>query len=85
MIRRRIEWAAVAGFVLLVVTILLWYAKHYGPSYPLLTDLKLRQLTINSSDDPVNGPQARPSLAKALDRVYERIEPHTGRVAQERF
>jgi len=50
---RRTPWALCAASILLIGSAFLWYARHGSPTYPPLPDLKLRQLTINSSDNPV--------------------------------
>jgi DNA-binding winged helix-turn-helix (wHTH) protein/Tol biopolymer transport system component len=51
--RRPIEWAVTGVLLLFVGAFILRYNRHH-PSYPLLPDLKLRQLTLNPSDNPAN-------------------------------
>jgi len=51
------RWAEVAGAVTfpLIAGTIFWFAKHQTSAAHTLPDLKLRQLTINSSENPVRG------------------------------
>jgi serine/threonine protein kinase len=56
-LKRPARWRAVAVGVVLVgmlVGATLWFAKRQSPSLQALPDLKLRQLTTNSTENPVS-------------------------------
>jgi serine/threonine protein kinase len=66
------SWVVAPGgvVVLLIIGAAFWSARH-GQSSPALPDLKLRQLTINSSENPVTGGAISPDgkyLAYTDDR-----------------
>jgi eukaryotic-like serine/threonine-protein kinase len=55
--RLPLRWAVGATGVFLVVLVgaIFWFTKHQPSSSQTLPDLKLRQVTINSSENPVTG------------------------------
>jgi len=56
------RWREIAAgvAVLLIASAILWFAKHQPPSFQTLPDLKVRQLTINSSENPVTNGSISP-------------------------
>jgi eukaryotic-like serine/threonine-protein kinase len=55
--RLPLRWAvgATGVFLLVLVGAIFWFTKHQPSSTQTLPDLKLRQVTINSSENPVTG------------------------------
>jgi serine/threonine protein kinase len=54
-------WVVAAGCAGMIVFAALWFAKNTPQSPPLLPDMKLRQLTINSSENPVSSSAISPN------------------------
>jgi eukaryotic-like serine/threonine-protein kinase len=55
------QWAVAAGCIGIIALAALWFAKNKPQSPPLLPDMKLRQLTINSSENPVSSSAISPN------------------------
>jgi serine/threonine protein kinase len=55
------QWALAAGFAGLVALCALWFVNRKSPSPADVPDMKLRQLTINSSENPVSSSAISPS------------------------
>jgi eukaryotic-like serine/threonine-protein kinase len=55
------RWAVGAGCAVVIALAALWFATNKPQSPPLLPDAKLRQLTINSSENPVSSSAISPS------------------------
>ena len=55
--RHLVRWAGVVAVVaaLVITSVIVWIAKHSLSSTATLPDLRLRQLTVNSSENPVKG------------------------------
>jgi serine/threonine protein kinase len=67
-----------AMFVLLVAAAILWFARHHQSPSQGLPAIKLRQLTRNSSDDPVRSGAMR---LIATTRIATSFTPICGRTA----
>jgi eukaryotic-like serine/threonine-protein kinase len=62
--RNRLRWPIAVGapvFVLLMVGTIFWFQKHQPPSSSVPPDIRFRQLTINSSENPVTSGAISPN------------------------
>jgi eukaryotic-like serine/threonine-protein kinase len=55
------QWAVAAGFTGIFALAAFWFVSRKSPAPTLVPDMKLRQLTINSSENPVTSSAISPS------------------------